>query len=863
MQIGHLRAASLRRMIRGRLSAMIRVPSLKLRSHVVSDREIGINRVVILGLSTLNFIYAYFKGVVEVEAITISLAYWLFAIGFLVWIRRRSDYSERVSFVMLFLDVGMLTCLFVVVGSLATLYILLYLWIAVGYGFRYGIYHLRLAILVTLIGFSVTVWSSPHLQIDTYLLIGLYAVFLLIPTYIELLLRQQLEATERANDANSAKNLMLASLSHEIREPLGAIVKANRLLAGTKLDFVQQDLVTTVQSKAQELLAELDDVLEVSRLDAGRTAVAVSTFAPIDLVQDVVSAASVEASSKSIQVSWHVSPSVPSLVTTDRRHVSKILGNVTSNAVKFTSVGAVLISISGTHADGQQVTLHVEVSDTGIGIEHSAREHIFESFVQARSDVLHRYGGYGLGLSVAKRLVEFLGGRIGVESRVGKGSCFWIDVPVIDASSTSAAVQPLDRVCVVILTSRPESLRSFAKRIGNLGAQVVITGQADELVAAVEQHSDDADQFSILVDGRDTDAVGVALSLRIGAVLGRTPLMLLSTKGGFPSLDARRHFATSIHLESSDRDIAAALRIMLGNHAIPSYSDSEPGYLATSGVSREAKVKSYQPDAGRSLDVLIADSSTANQMVLRRIVTDAGHRTKAVSNGDDALTAIKRQRFDVVLMSTEMPVIDGYDATKMLRIITLSEPYLPVIGLVPALTEAAKAKCQEAGMENCIQLPSEPATLLTAIAEVVPAREIAAASIPVLEGTGGRIEVLSSHPRYRPGLGPAVTDGTFSYLESLGGPAFVLEVGQAFLSDAAYASEDLRAAVSEGDFRRFRTQLHALRSSASNVGAQRLESLCMSGVELDAEALRGRGDEFLRQLRAEIGRVRAELDRHR
>jgi two-component system sensor histidine kinase RpfC len=326
-------------------------------------------------------------------------------------------------------------------GDAASAYLAtLYFWLILGYGVRFGLAYMGVAVASSAVGFAFVIWKTPFWQENAALSVGLFCSLIVIPAYGALLLGRLNEARAEAERANRAKTLLLANVSHELRTPLTAILGLGELLKQTGLDAGQQDMVRTLSGAAQILLRHIEALLSVSRDEIGREAPRlerVDLFAVLLSLRDLLV---VEADKKGLRLGLCLEAGAPQYIRAEPGLLLDILQNLAGNAVKFTPAGAVAIGVRAMPRDGGEIRLRFEVRDTGIGIDEDAQQRIFDAFVQAGPEIAPRFGGSGLGLAIARRRLEARGGRIGVESAPGQGAMFWFELTVErDAAAPSAA----------------------------------------------------------------------------------------------------------------------------------------------------------------------------------------------------------------------------------------------------------------------------------------------------------------------------------------------------------------------------------------------------------------------------------------
>jgi len=498
-----------------------------------------------------------------------------------------------------------------------------------------------------------------------------------------------------------------------------------------------------------------------------------------------------------------------------------------------------------------RVLLRCEVSDTGIGIAAEARERIFEGFTQADASIANRYGGTGLGLAICKRLVEHLGGEIGVESEPGKGSTFWFTLPL--GRRAAKAPERLAELPAFLL-GREETDEKLAEALAAASlAPERHTGMAG-LLAALEKAG--RRNALVMLDGRRLSAAPevIAEALRRGDPSGRMTLVLISSPissgqemGGSGSA-AVRLFNMILPPAPKREELEAAARLALANLPHP-----------------EARVT--VSGARPHLSILVADDNRTNQKVIAKILERAGHAVTMVEDGEAALDALESGPFDAVLMDVNMPRLDGLEATKLYRLTELGGARLPIIALTADATPEMARSCIEAGMDACVTKPVEPRLLLDSLAALAPGSKQGAGEA---EGAGGadaeisaQITDIASHPQFKVVVLPVLDGATLQELERLGGEAFVTDLVEGFLEDAGETLRELETASAQRNLSVFRAKAHAVCSGAANIGARRINELCRPWSSMRAAELAEHGPAHLAHLAEELGRLRQHLARLR
>ena len=831
------------------LAKILHVPSNKKQDLRSKDKEIARNRLL-LGGATI--VYAWIMlalGDIRTAApVEISLVYLTISIVAFA----TTQYSWYVSVrrhLLLGIDISVVSAGFIVAGPLAAPLLFLYTWITLGYGFRYGIYYLRLAALGSLCGLLVALLWTNYWQTQPFVSSGWLMLAIVIPPYFELLLRRTISASQAAEDATHSKVLMLAGLGQSMRAPVNAILVASKALNKGGLDLQQREALDAISTAAYSVIKELDDFLDVSRIDAGRMRTEITKFGLKQALEEVIRVEGARASTKGVALSWFINPDVPLHVWSERRCLIRAVSNIVENAVKFTSAGSVLITVRLHKALRGNPSLCFEILDTGIGIKQEARQKIFESFTQATPEMLHLFGGSGLGLAVARRMVNLLGGEIKVNSVEGKGSMFWFNLPIAISETPVSLERKLVGNAVIILSPQTEALLPFAARIERFGAKTHLSNHAGQWSTMIGDGLDDIEHIVVIVDGRYADASEIAHSLRRGGLLSKVPFVLLDAGMKISNSTVRRQFLTAINVASSDRELVAAL-----------YLAGATGEKAMTRSDNEATHGSVSsPQASRqAMHVLIADNNRTSLAVISKVLEVAGHTYKAVDDSDRALDAFEHEAFDLVFIEVDHPTMDGLEATKMIRFMQVGRRYTPIYGITSREGVEMVTRWKDAGLDGTLAQPVDPRELLKIVDQFLSNK----AADATTEVNGRSVEKISSHPRFREGSGPPIKDVSFLYLSSIGGPSFVSEVIQIFLRDAERILEQLIATLHAGDVAGFQTHLSSLKDSAAIIGAGRLVELCRSGCDMDQIKVEIQGRSFLIKLQREVDRVIVELERY-
>jgi two-component system sensor histidine kinase RpfC len=716
-----------------------------------------------------------------------------------------------------------------------------FLFVTFGNGFRYGRRYLFASQILSLVGFAGVIWLVPYWAAHRAAGIGLLIALIVLPLYVSTLLKRIQEARSKAEEANLAKTSFLANMSHEMRTPLNGIVGVVDLLRTTALSNQQGELVALLRHSISVLRSLVDDVLDITKIEAGRLTIELAPFDLHACVNGLVQLLRPHAQAKGLTLTAVVDPALEYRLKGDSHHLRQILLNLLGNAIKFTERGKVTLSVSLLQETEAGVTARFEVADTGIGIPPEAVAKIFERFVQADQSTTRKYGGTGLGTTIAKQLVELMGGTIGVDSKVGEGSVFWAELPLlrdVPADVEAEAATSTDGVesgSVCLLIAAP-GYGDPAGALRAIGERFEIIAPASSLGARIDRLKDAGVSVRGVVAACPVEQACAAFNVATQRLPEARVALIYIANGQVTLVDRAR-----VNSINGAYALDYATPRLIGNaiHAVTAGVDTGAAAVDLSMVLKRERA---------SLRILVAEDNSTNQKIIRQLLESAGHEVMLASDGEEALDLYEAENPEMAILDFNMPQRSGIEVIQAIRMMEPAGTRMPAMILSASVTVEARQRAADAGADDFVGKPFDAASLITTVDRLSKRvvnrkpREPASLGIaselnrPASRSNAMRATLTGGATLAAMQIDEALLDrARISQLEDIArDPSFLAELIGGFISDVDAVLAKTQRAVANEAYSEIADLMHSLKGAAVGVGATKLATMA---TDLDRSAM--------------------------